>query len=88
MPFLLRQPARPNRPIWLPIPKRQKCRYIRFLPNLVNLAHPHPNNLPHLSFQVASRLLLRQREKMYRLLRQRSLLPPHGSLKRLLRNMA
>ena len=88
MPFLLRQPARLNQRIWLPIPNRQKRRCIRFLSNLVNLANPHPNNLPHLSFQVASRLLLRQREKMCRLLWQRSLLPPHGSLKRLLWNMA
>ena len=88
MPFLLRQPARLNQRIWLPIPNRQKCRYIRFLPNLANLANPHSNNLPRLRFQVASRLLLLQREKMCRLLRQRSLLPPYGSLKRLLRNMA
>lgn len=88
MPFLLRQPARLNQRIWLPIPNRQKCQYIRFLPNLVNLTHPYSNNLPRLRFQVASRLLLRQREKMCRLLRQRSLLLPHGSLKRLLRNMA
>ena len=88
MPFLLRQPARLNQRIWLPIPNRQKRRYIRFLPNLANLAHPHSSNLPHLSFQVASRLLHRHRGKMCRLLRRRSLLPPHGSLKRLLRNMA
>lgn len=87
MPFLLRQPARPNRPIWPPIPNRQKRRCIRFLLNLANLANPHSNNLPRLYFQVASRLLLRQRGEMCRLLRQRSLLLPHGSLKRLLRNM-
>ena len=88
MPFLLRQPARLNQRIWLPITNRQKRRYIRFLSNLVNLANPHSNNLLRLRFQVASRLLLLQREKMCRLLRQRSLLPPYGSLKRLLRNMA
>lgn len=88
MPFLLRQPARLNQRIWLPIINRQKRWYIRFLSNLVNLANPHSNNLLRLRFQVASRLLLLQREKMCRLLRQRSLLPPYGSLKRLLRNMA
>ena len=88
MPFLLRQPARLNRLIWLPIPKWQKQRCIRFLPNLVNLAHPHSSNLPRLRFQVASRLLHRHRGEMCRLLRQRSLLPLHGSLKRLLWNMA
>ena len=88
MRFPLRQPARPNRPIWPPIPNRQKRRCIRCLPNLVNLANPHSNNLPRLYFQVASRLLLRQRGEMCRLLRQRSLLLPHGSLKRLLRSMA
>ena len=87
MRFPLRQPARPNRPIWPPIPNRQKRRCIRCLPNLANLAHLHSNNLPRLYFQVASWLLLRQRGEMCRLLRQRSLLLPHGSLKRLLRNM-
>ena len=87
-PFLLQQPARLNQRIWLPIPNRQKRRCIRCLPNLVNLANPHSNNLPRLYFQVASWLLLRQRGEMCRLLRQRSLLLPHGSLKRLLWNMA
>ena len=82
MPFLLRQPARLNQHIWLPIPNLQKCRYIRFLPNLVNLTHPHSSNLPRRRFQVASRLLHRHRGKMCRLLL------PHGSLKRLLWNMA
>lgn len=88
MRFPLRQPARPNRPIWPPIPNRQKRRCIRCLPNLSNLANPHSNNLPRLCFQVASRRLPRQRGKMCRLLQQRSLLLPHGSLKRLLRSMA
>ena len=88
MPFLLRQLPRPHRPIWLPIPNRQKRRCIRCLPNLANLTHPHSSNPPRLYFQVASRLLPRQRGKMCRLLRQRSLLLPYGSLKRLLRNIA